>query len=64
LFPEVGHLRGYGVSAVKKLSAKPLYLFRTARSNLSPVALKLALDQMKLLVLIEVPLKFVLTELV
>ena len=49
---------------MKKLSAKPLYLFRTARSNLSPVALKLALDQMKLLVLIEVPLKFVLTELV
>jgi hypothetical protein len=30
----------------------------------TPVALKLALDQMNLLVLIEVPLKFVLTELV
>jgi hypothetical protein len=30
----------------------------------TPVALKLALDQMKLLVLIEVQLKFVLTELV
>jgi hypothetical protein len=30
----------------------------------TPVALKLALNQMKLLALIEVPLKFVLTELV